>query len=83
LLRILRSQDKADSGRDWGKGNRAGCSFSRLREKVPQADEGLLILILRIPDPQSRIPDLGCSFSRLREKVPQADEGLWILIRQP
>jgi hypothetical protein len=62
----------------------AGCSFSRLREKVPKADEGLLIRLFRIPNHQSRIPAPGCSFSRPREKVPKADEGLLIrLFRIP
>jgi hypothetical protein len=61
-------------------GRRAGCSFSRLREKVPKADEGLLILLFRFSKSRIPTPDLSCSFSRLREKVPQADEELLILL---
>jgi hypothetical protein len=41
-----------------------------------RGDEGLLILLLQIPNRESPIPAFNRSFSRSREKVPEGDEGL-------
>src|SRR5690606_7151492 len=71
---------------EWGMGNGESCRLFLLPPagEGPQADEGLLILLFQIPNPECPIPAPSCSFSRLREKVPQADEGLLIrLFRIP